>query len=511
MQVENIIIYLRKSRKDYEFYNEPIEKTLKRHETMLQDFACKTYGKKIPEKNIFREVVSGDTIADRPQMQKVMSLIEDDKYKAVLVLEIERLARGNTIDQGIIAQTFEFTDTLIITPQKTFNLHNELDKSFFEDGLYQSRKYLLYTKKILARGREQSSREGKYVASILPFGYNKEKLKNEKGYKLVIDEEEAEIVKLIFKLYTENIGTQAIANHLNKINVKAKVKSYWNANMVRNILKNVIYIGKIKWNYRKEVQKVVNGIVIKSRPVNNDYILVDGLHKSIIDIATWNKVQELMKQRKRQKPPTEIKSPLAGLVYCKMCNEKMVRRPYTNKYPDTLMCRNKICKCVSSDLKIVENKVIESLKKILINYQEIYIDKVSKEDIVNYETIKDNLKKEIDNYKVQLEKIYSLFENGIYNNEEFSTRRTQIKEKILKNEKAILEVEKEEKNNSVDNYLKLIPKIKEVLEIYSGVDVKQKNELLKSIVSKIYYSKEKNGRWDKEAINNFSIEIYMKL
>lgn len=511
MQVENIIIYLRKSRKDYEFYNETMEKTLERHETMLQDFAYKKYGKNVPEENIYREVVSGDTIADRPQMQMVMSLIEEDKYKAVLVLEIERLARGNTIDQGIIAQTFEFTNTLIITPEKTYNLHNELDKSFFEDGLYQSRKYLLYTKKILARGREQSSREGKYVSSILPFGYNKEKLKNEKGYKLIINEEEAETVRLIFKLYNDNVGTQMIANHLNKINAKAKIKSYWNPTMVRNILQNPVFNGKIRWNHRKEVQKVVNGVVIKSRPINDDYILVNGLHEAIIDDDIWNKTQELMKQRKTQKPPTEIKNPLAGLVYCKMCNEKMVRRPYTNKYSDTLMCRNITCKCVASDLKIVENKVIESLKKILINYQEIYIDKVNTEDMVNYEVIKENLKKEIDNYKTQLEKIYNLFENGIYNNEEFSTRRTQMKEKILKSENAILEVEKEEKDNSIDNYLKLIPKIKEVLEIYPNVNVKQKNELLKSIVSKIYYSKEQNVRWNKEAINNFSIEIYMKL
>ena len=193
-------MYLRKSRKDYEFSNEEIEKTLERHEKILQNFATATYGHKIPEENIFREVVSGDTISDRPEMQKVMSLIEDPKYKAVLVLEIERLARGNTIDQGLIAQTFEYTNTLIITPQKIFNLNDDMDRSFFEDGLYQSRKYLLYTKKILTRGRVTSVREGKYIGSSTPFGYDKEKLKNTKGYKLIINKQEAEIVKTIFKL-----------------------------------------------------------------------------------------------------------------------------------------------------------------------------------------------------------------------------------------------------------------------------------------------------------------------
>ena len=112
MLVNEILIYLRKSRKDLEFFNESIEKTLERHQKTLQEFATKVYGSPIPEENILKEVVSGDTIADRPQMQKLLSLIENSKYKAVLVVEVERLARGNTIDQGIIAQTFEYTNSL---------------------------------------------------------------------------------------------------------------------------------------------------------------------------------------------------------------------------------------------------------------------------------------------------------------------------------------------------------------------------------------------------------------
>ena len=213
IKAKEILLYLRKSRKDYEFINEDIEKTLERHEKILQDFALRNFNETIPEENIFREVVSGDTIIDRPEMQKVLSLIEESEYKAVLVLEIERLARGNTIDQGVIAQTFQYTKTLIITPQKIFNLDDDMDRSFFEDGLFQSRKYLLYTKKILSRGRVQSVSEGKYVSSTTPFGYNKEKLKNEKGFKLVINEVEAEIIRVIFnKFLNDDLGTSKIAN-----------------------------------------------------------------------------------------------------------------------------------------------------------------------------------------------------------------------------------------------------------------------------------------------------------
>ena len=148
--LEMLIIYLRKSRKDMDYYkDESIEKTLQRHEKELQEFIINIFGKPIPEHNIYREVVSGDTIEDRPVMQEVLSLIEDPNIKGVVCIEIERLARGNTMDQGIIAQTFQYTETKIITPFKIFNLDNEDDLSYFEDGLYQARKYLKYTKRIL--------------------------------------------------------------------------------------------------------------------------------------------------------------------------------------------------------------------------------------------------------------------------------------------------------------------------------------------------------------------------
>ena len=206
--LESLIIYLRKSRKDMDYFkDEPIEKTLQRHEKELQDFIINIFGKPIPEHNIYREVASGDTIDDRPVMQEVLSIIEEDNIKGVVCIEIERLARGNTVDQGVIAQTFQYTDTKIITPIKIYNLDNEDDLSYFEDGLYQARKYLKYTKRILARGRLRSVKEGKYVGSILPYGFNKVKLENEKGYVLVENKAESKVVRLIADLFLNGLNT----------------------------------------------------------------------------------------------------------------------------------------------------------------------------------------------------------------------------------------------------------------------------------------------------------------
>ena len=161
--LDQLIIYLRKSRKDSDYFKEEsVEKTLQRHEKELQDFIINIFGKPIPEKNIYREVASGDTIEDRPVVQEVLSIVERQDIKAVVCIEVERLARGSSIDQGIIAQTFLYTNTKIITPFKIYNLENDDDLSYFEDGLFQARKYLKYTKKILTRGRVRSVKDGKY-------------------------------------------------------------------------------------------------------------------------------------------------------------------------------------------------------------------------------------------------------------------------------------------------------------------------------------------------------------
>lgn len=507
-----ILLYLRKSRKDYEFINEDIEKTLERHEKILQDFALKTFNQIIPPENIYREVVSGDTIIDRPEMQKVLSLIENNKYKGVLVLEIERLARGNTIDQGVIAQTFQFTKTLIITPQKIYNLDDELDRSFFEDGLFQSRKYLLYTKKILSRGRVQSVSEGKFVGSTTPFGYNKEKLKNEKGYKLVINEIEAEIIKLIFdKFLNEDLGTSKIAYYLNSISAKPRKNSKWTPAMVRNIIMNISITGRLTWNKRKSVSSIDNGELIKSRPNNNDCMIIKGLHEPIIDIDTWDKAQNKLKRLHIVKKTTTIQNPLSGLVYCKICGHSMIRRPYPNHDNDTLMCSIAHCQNVSSYLKLVEEKVLDNLKehikKFTIATNDIELQKQSK----NYDTLIKNIDNEIETLKKQYQKACELLELGVYNINEFMERKETLNNELKAKTSAKNLILEEQKNTLTHKYDILIPKLETAIKIYNKLTTQEKNDLLKSLIKRIDYLKTHNCRWNKGKINDFAIEIQLKI
>jgi DNA invertase Pin-like site-specific DNA recombinase len=142
--------------------------------------------------------------------------VEQGRWSGVLVTEIERLARGDTIDQGIVAQTFKAGNTKIITPAKTYDPNDEFDEEYFEFGLFMSRREYKTINRRIQRGRLTSVKEGKFISSVPPYGYNKAKLPDDKGYSLVINEAEANVVQLIYDLYIKGRGMAAIAGELDK-------------------------------------------------------------------------------------------------------------------------------------------------------------------------------------------------------------------------------------------------------------------------------------------------------
>lgn len=174
-------LYLRKSRADMEAEARGEGETLARHEKLLLEVA-----KRGPYNitQIYREIVSGETIAARPVVQHLLQEVEDGKWEGVLVVEVERLARGDTIDQGVMAQAFKYSGTKIITPLKVYDPANEFDEEYFEFGLFMSRREYKTINRRLVRGRVASAKEGKWVSGVAPYGYERVRIKGDKGWTL---------------------------------------------------------------------------------------------------------------------------------------------------------------------------------------------------------------------------------------------------------------------------------------------------------------------------------------
>lgn len=205
--MEQYAKYLRKSRFDRDYAELSIEETLKRHEAILDKLAgdrgfciARTY----------YEVVSGESIAARPEIQKLLEEVNAGVYAGVLVVDVERLARGNGADQAYISQVFQFSGTKIITPAKTYDPSDEFDEEYFEFGLFMSRREYKTINRRLIRGRDSSAAEGKYLGSIAPYGYSRRKLENEKGYTLEENPAEAEVVKKSFLCISAAAGQRTL-------------------------------------------------------------------------------------------------------------------------------------------------------------------------------------------------------------------------------------------------------------------------------------------------------------
>ena len=604
--VEEYIIYLRKSRADSS--DEPVEEVLKRHEKQLQELAIKITGKPIPEHNIYREVASGETIADRPEINKVFKRMEVGNIKGVLTVDVQRLSRGDLSDAGKVVDNFFYTHTLSVTLNYTYNLDKDFDKKMFEQELRRGNDYLDYTKSILLRGRLASLKEGKYIFSSRPFGYNKIKISeldksNEKGFTLVIKEEEAEIVKTIFELCLEGLGTTNIANYLNKIGAKSYKDEKWTPAMVRNILNSEIYYGYMTWNKRKTIKNMKDGEVVKSRPLQEEYELYRGRYTPLITEEQFKIVQEKITGG-LPKNSKELKNPLAGIVFCDKCGHAMIRRPYDRSFlkhdkrkyeidkealqallrsakeesklsltqiakkldvsrdqvagwfspkiekmylsrvfsekwydlkkmlniatddfdksittyekpsiqKDTLMCSTNYCGNVSSELEIVEHRLIAYLEAVLSdfnNYIDNYEEEIKKEARSNEKALK-----QIDN---KIEKLKKSLKNALRNwndekmdDEEYYELKAELKDEVKFLEEQRQEILKDDKEEKITRYKKAVPQISKVLNEYPKLNIANKNLLLKSIINRVKYSKSSGGRWNKEQRDNFKLQVSLK-
>lgn len=353
---------------------------------------------------------------------------------------------------------------------------------------------------------------------FLHIGYNRKKIVDDKGYTLEENQAEAIIVKQIFNMYAyENLSIAGIVRELSKSGNKPRIADEWSKSTIKDMLRNPVYIGKIRWNNRKTVKILKNREIQSTRPRNDDPLIVDGLHSPIIEQETWDITQERLKGNKAPVQHNNIvKNPLLHILICEKCGGYMQRRPYNKKGKEaTLMCTK--CDNISSKFHYVEDKIIEGLKYWLKEYEVDY-DKVRKskntKNINYYENSISQLQIQIDNEKKQIDKVCDAFEKGVYSDETYKERYQKHKDIIAKYETTISEYREQlEKEYSVLNQKKLmVPKLENVIDVYYKLEnPEEKNDLLKTIIEKVTYLKEKPALKKNDDPTDFTIRIYPKL
>lgn len=518
--------YLRKSRADRDAEQRGQEETLKRHRHILTEYANKNH---MDISRFYCEVVSGDTIDSRPVVQELLADVEAGKWSGVLVMEVERLARGNTKDQGIVADAFKYSDTKIITPSKTYDPNNEFDEEYFEFGLFMSRREYKTINRRLQRGRIASVKEGKFVGSTAPYGYRKIKIPHDKGYTLEIIPEEAEIVRQIYEWYCHGmllpdntcrrLGTEAIAMRLDGMGVKPAINTYWSKATISDMLRNKIYAGYITFGKQKETRSSVNGKIIKMRKSNPDCLCVKGLHPAIIDEATFQLANVIHKENRKNTLPSSqvLQNPLSGIVYCQKCGQMMTRlAPNSRNKYSTIKCPNRHCDNISSPIFLVEEQILLFLKNWLETYElnrnTIPVIPLFQE-VENKQVIISRIQSEMNGLKSQMNKAYDFLEQGVYTVEVFQQRSALLKQNIAQLETSLRLIQDEigrleQLRSERELYA---PKVRHLLEHYKSNSVEINNKILREVIDKVYYTKDTPNRRGALYNANFILEIFPKI
>ena len=502
--------YLRKSREDLDYErNNQNYKTLERHKERLK-LITESAGKPVNAENIYEEVVSGDSIAERPEIQRLLHDIEDPVVKGVWVIDVQRLCRGDLGDQDKIIKTFKYTNTLIITPEKEYDLSNPADEEYLIDKLSYSRKEYNNIKKRLNEGRKDSVYNGCFISGVCCYGYERYKLKGQKGFSLKIIEEQAEIVRLIFQLCLNGKGTHAIATHLNSLGIKSPKGSVWRKNGIREMLHNETYAGYVTWQERKYITVVENGEIKHKiiRQKKGDYLRVEGKHEAIISKEDFDLVQAKLKacSTKYVKEEKELKNPLAGIMRCSECGFVMARfdrkqsvyyRPRGDRsnpiyYPakPIIACTHK-CKTKSHTLEYVEVALIESLKEWIIQNKKVIEDYSNNQNTIISNLVNqfEVLNKELDKEKIKLERLRDFLDEGIYDKKTYLERSKIVEDSISTLNAQISKISTENEEIKMEKLKTLIPKVETCISEYFNLSVKEKNEMLRSIIEKVIYTK----------------------
>lgn len=464
-------MYLRKSRADVEAEARGEGETLAKHEKALTELA-KRQGLSVIKQ--YREIVSGENIAARPQMQALLADVNEGKYDGVLVMEIERLARGDTIDQGVVAQAFKTSHTKIITPIKTYDPNNEYDEEYFEFSLFMSRREYKTIRRRMNAGRIATIKDGNYITPTAPYGYKKIH-PEPKVYTLEIVPEQAEVVKLIFNRRLQGIGSRAIAAELNQMGVAPMKSQLWERVSIKKILENPVYMGKIHWHSKRDGD-----------------IICNGRHAAIIPEDVFNRVQKLIKDHPlaHVNNNSELLNYYSGIMFCQNCGHQLIRRYVKNSGKAHMLCRYNSCRgiTVSSTMDSVDEALKESLT-IKISKLE-YIQKRGKAKAPIIPDKRPIIEAELTKLKNQKAKIYDLLEQGIYSTEDFLERSAAVADKIKNCEAELTALTSAAPAQKLPD-AELLVRLKKVMAEFDDATPETKNKLLKSVIRRIDYSKTK--------------------
>jgi DNA invertase Pin-like site-specific DNA recombinase len=463
----NVGIYIRLSREDDD--KQLMSESIINQKSLLLQY---TKENNLKVYDIYIDDGYSGTNFDRPGFKRLISDIENNKVNMVITKDMSRLGRDYITTGELVEKYFPTHSVRYIAI--TDNIDTYLDNSNNEIAPFKAIMNDYYAKDIskkIKSSLKAKMKEGKFVGSRTPFGYMQDsKNKNH----LVINEEQAVVVKRIFKMSLEGLSYFKIAKKLTEENIKTPASYYsfewknnyninyrkWNSKTIQDILTNRMYIGDLIQNKRVKVNYKIKKI-IRTNP--KDYIIVENTHDAIIDKELFYEVQKRLPKNvgRNEKKENHL---LDGLLYCGDCGHRIsiqARRKKDNRcyticnYYRTYM-QQRLCTTHSNNYDLLEEIILDSIKNSCLNY--IDKKKIKDQVINNINNLKpvdshkelNNLSLEIRRINDNLDNIYIDKLNKKITEEQFARVKTKLELELNKKRKRY-----DELNNSIiDNLVK---------------------------------------------------------
>lgn len=410
---------------------------------------------------------------NRPGFQRMMEDIYAGNVNCVIVKDLSRFCRnasegGRYLEDVFVRLRIRFIalNNGLDTFSGNMNAATQLISVGVTNVINES---VAATTSVNVRGTLNMNRkQGKFIGSFATYGYLKDP---EDHHKLIIDEEVAPVVRMIFDKFISGSSIVGIAKELNAMGIPnpsayKRLKGYnykhpageqndglWPDSSVRRILKNEMYIGNMVQGKNTTVSYKIH----QCRAVpQEDWIKVAGTHEAIIDPATFSKAQSLLGRHIRKPPLQNQVHLLAGFVRCAKCGRIMSRK--TNRHPygtyhyyrcvTNLRMKSGGCTRTSIRVDRIEEAVLTTLQKtveVCVEYEKL-LEQINRSS--NRKAESDSLQKlmrqqqaERENCMRSMADLYPDWKRGILNQQEFLTIKANLSEKIEKLESSIQNLE----------------------------------------------------------------------
>ena len=479
-------LYCRLSRDDEQ---DGLSGSIKNQRTILEKYAQENGFKNT---RVFIDDGWSGTNFARPAFTEIMELAEKGRIDTLIVKDHSRLGRNRLIVGQLLEEGFDSLGVRYIAIMDNIDTAKGISDLVPMQDLFNE----WHAKNTSQKVRNVFKSKGMSGAPLTtnpPYGYLKDP-ENKNGW--IVDEEAAKTVRQIFAWCVDGLGPTQIAKRLKAAKVPTPTEHWgnigrncskppaipynWCSATVADILSKQEYCGDTI-NFRSTTKSFKNKKKIDRPP--EEWQIFKNTHPAIIDREVFALVQELRKHRRR---PTKsgIVSPFSGLLYCADCGEKLYYS-VTNNYKreqayffcSSYRKNSEVCSAHYIREKVVEQIVLESMQRILLNVQALEKEFARKQMDCYTEDKKKQLaakhrelskaKKRIAEIDALIQKIYEDNASGKLSDERYATLSLSYEEEQKTLKAAVPELQSflETETDKTESLQRFIQKVKQITEL----------------------------------------------